>query len=509
MSSAFEEDGVNERTVPPISVAAAAFLSRPHRPFINGRFVDGLAGDGLAVDDSASGEIVAYVPESGPELVDQAVRAARAALEGPWASMRPVDRQNLMLKLADAVEADADLLAEIESIENGKSLGVARMLSAGGTVDWLRYYAGWATKIEGSTFQVSIPVPPGAKHHAMTVMEPVGVVGAIVPWNFPLLIGMWKIAPALACGCTIVLKPPQETPLGLLRLAELIEASGFPPGVINIVTGSGTVTGEALIRHPGIDKLTFTGSTEVGKRIGHAAVDRVARFTLELGSKSPMILLADMEDGIEPLLAGLGMFFNQGQVCTSASRLLIEKPIYDRTLARLAEIADGMTMGAGRDAEAQINPLVSAKHRNSVQGFVERSLAAGVERVSGARPVPARGHYVAPTILHHVKPEMEIVREEVFGPVVAAMPVADLDEAIRIANDTRYGLSASIWTRDMGKAMTAIHGLKAGTVWVNSHNTLDPAAPFGGFKQSGIGREHGRAAIEGYLETKTAIMRYA
>ena len=500
---------MNERTVPPISAAAAAFLSRPHRPFINGRFVDGLAGDGLAVDDSASGEIVAHVPESGAELVDQAVRAARAALEGPWGSMRPVDRQNLMLRLADAIEADADLLAEIESIENGKSLGVARMLSVGGTVDWLRYYAGWATKIEGSTFQVSIPVPPGAKHHAMTVMEPVGVVGAIVPWNFPLLIGMWKIAPALACGCTVVLKPPQETPLGLLRLAEIIEAVGFPPGVVNIVTGSGAITGEALIRHPGVDKLTFTGSTEIGKRVGHAAVDRVARFTLELGSKSPMILLADMEDGIEPLLARLGMFFNQGQVCTSAARLLIEKSIYDRTLARLAEIADGMTMGAGRDAEAQINPLVSAKHRNSVQGFVERSLAAGVERVSGARAVPAKGHYVAPTILHHVRPEMEIVREEVFGPVVAAMPVADLDEAIRIANDTRYGLSASIWTRDMGKAMTAIHGLKAGTVWVNSHNTLDPAAPFGGFKQSGIGREHGRAAIEGYLETKTAIMRYA
>jgi phenylacetaldehyde dehydrogenase len=500
---------VNERTVPPISAAAAAFLSRPHRPFINGRFVNGLAGEGLAVDDSASGEIVTHVPESGPELVDQAVRAARAALEGPWGSMRPVDRQNLMLKLADAIEADADLLAEIESIENGKSIGVARMLSAGGTVDWLRYYAGWATKIEGSTFQVSIPVPPGAKHHAMTVMEPVGVVGAIVPWNFPLLIGMWKIAPALACGCTIVLKPPQETPLGLLRLAELIQVAGFPPGVINIVTGSGSITGEALIRHPGVDKLTFTGSTEVGKRIGHAAVDRVARFTLELGSKSPMILLADMEDGIEPLLAGLGMFFNQGQVCTSAARILIEKSIYDRTLSRLAEIADGMIMGAGRDAGAQINPLVSAKHRNSVQGFVDRSLAAGVERVSGGRVVPPKGHYVAPTILHQVKPDMEIVREEVFGPVVTAMPVADLDEAIRIANDTRYGLSASIWTRDMGKAMTAIHGLKAGTVWVNSHNTLDPAAPFGGFKQSGIGREHGRAAIEGYLETKTAIMRYA
>lgn len=315
---------MNERTVPPISTAAAAFLARVHRPFINGRFVDVASGDGLAVDDSATGETVARVPECGAAGVDEAVSAARAALEGAWGAMSPVERERRLLKLADAVEADIDLLGEIESIESGKSIAVAKALSAGGSANWLRYYAGWATKIEGATPDVSITVPPGARHQAMTILEPVGVVGAIVPWNFPLLIGIWKIAPALAAGCTIVLKPPQETPLALLRLAELIEQVGFPPGVINIVTGSGTITGEALIRHPGVDKLTFTGSTEVGRRVGHAAVDRIARFTLELGSKSPMILLSDMEDDIEPLLAGLGLFFNQGQVCTAAARILIE-----------------------------------------------------------------------------------------------------------------------------------------------------------------------------------------
>ncbi len=408
-----------------------------------------------------------------------------------------------------SIAKDTDLLAEIESVENGKSIGLAKGVSVGGTVDWLRYYAGWATKIEGSTLETSAIVPPGSKYMTMTVKEPVGVVGAIVPWNFPLTLAMWKIAPALACGCTIIVKPPEDTPLGCLRLAKLVADAGIPPGVINIVPGLGGTAGAALSKHAGIDKLTFTGSTATGKLVAHAAVDNMARFTLELGGKSPMVVMADHEDGMEGLMAGLGMFFNTGQVCTSASRLLIEEKVYDKTLANIAKIADGMSLGSGRDPNAQIQPVVSARHRDKINGMVERAVKAGAEQVAGKRAVPGRGHFVAPTILHKAKLDAEIVQDEVFGPVVAATPVRDLDEAIRIANDSRYGLSASIWTRDLGKAMTFAKAVKAGTVWVNAHNIVDPNAPFGGYKQSGIGREHGRAALDAYLELKTIMMRYA
>jgi phenylacetaldehyde dehydrogenase len=491
-----------------LSDKTKAFLSTTFLPFVDGEYRQLPDAGGIAVYDPATGTSIAEVPNVAAAGVDQAVAAARAALNGAWAATPPAARESMLLKLADLIQQHIEPLSQLETLENGKSIGNARAVDVSGSVQWLRYMAGWATKIEGSTLDATIPVPPGAQHFACTIKEPVGVVGAIVPWNFPLLMAIWKIAPALTCGCTIVLKPAEETPLTALYLGQLINEAGFPKGVVNIVTGDGPTTGAALAKHPGIDKLTFTGSTEVGKLIGHAAVDNLARFTLELGGKSPMILFSDMDENMEGLLAGLGMFFNQGQVCTAATRVLIDRKIYDKTLAKLGSVADGMSIGSGLDPKAQINPLVSKTQQERVAGFVERAKKAGASLVAGNRSVPGGGYFVAPTILAGLTPQDEAVRDEIFGPVIAALPFDDLDEAIRIGNDSRYGLAASVWTRDLNKAFKVVKSLKAGTVWVNSHNTLDPNVPFGGMKQSGIGREHGRAALDGYLETKSVIIRY-
>jgi phenylacetaldehyde dehydrogenase len=483
--------------------AARAFVERRHGLGIGGRREPARDGATLDVFDPATGGVIAKVPAGKAADVDAAVAAARAALTGPWARLRPADRERLLLKLADAVEADGEVLAEVETLNNGQALGIAQALEVGASAEHLRYMAGWATKIEGATLDVSIPIPPGTQYRVMTRKEPVGVVGAIIPWNFPLLMAVWKIAPALAAGCTIVLKPAEETPLTALRLMDLVEKVGFPEGVVNVVTGHGHEAGAALARHPGIDKVAFTGSTEVGKLIGHAAIDNMTRLSLELGGKSPMVMFDDMDPALAGAAAAIGTFFNQGQVCTCGSRLLIQKKVFDKVVAEFAGFAGSVKLGSGFDPDAQINPLVSAKQQARVLDMIGKGVEAGA-RVAAGGGAPARpGYFVAPTVLVDVRPGMSVVQEEIFGPVVVAMPFTDMDEAVTLANDTVYGLGASIWSRDIGKVMHFADRVKAGTVWANCHNMIDPNMPFGGFKQSGLGREHGRSGLEGYLETKS------
>lgn len=492
----------------PVSGATRAFLSRKHNLLIGANDVGTRSGSEIPVHDPASGAVIAAVPAGGKSEIDAAVAAARAALEGPWAKHRPADRERLLLKLADAIEADGQLLAEVETVNNGQSIGIAQALEVGASAEHLRYMAGWATKIYGQTLDVSIPIPPGTRYRAMTRKEPVGVVGAIVPWNFPLLMAVWKIAPALAAGCTVVLKPAEETPLTALRLGQLIREVGFPDGVVNVVTGYGHEAGAALCSHPGIDKVAFTGSTEVGKLIGHAAIDNMTRFSLELGGKSPMVMFDDMNPELFGLAANLGVYFNQGQVCTCGSRVYIQKSIFDKVVETFVGVANGLKIGSGFDPANQINPLVSAKQQSRVLSLIERGATEGATIAAGGTSVGDAGYFVKPTVIVGANKTNTLVREEIFGPVVALLPFTDMADAIAQANDTEYGLSASVWSRDIDRCFTFADAVKAGTVWVNTHNVVDPNMPFGGYKQSGLGREHGAVAVENYLETKAICLAF-
>lgn len=494
-----------------ISVADATrrFLSKPQRMLIGGDWVEASDGGTLDVFDPATGQAFAKVPAGGKADIDRAVAAARQAFDGgDWAVMRPVDRERLLMKLADLVEANAQELAELEALDNGKPVTVARFADVALVVDSLRYMAGWATKITGDTLSLSIPFPPGVSYHAYTRPEPVGVVAAIIPWNFPLLMAIWKIAPALATGCTVVLKPAEETPLTALRLGELVLEAGFPPGVLNVITGRGETAGAALVAHPGIDKIAFTGSTEVGKIIGQTAMASVKRVSLELGGKSPVIVLDDCN--VERAVGGAAnaIFFNQGQVCTAGSRLFVQRGIYDRVMEGLAAAAAGMTLGSGFDEHTQIGPLVSARHCQRVLDYISAGKAEGARVLVGGQAAERPGYFVQPTVFADAPASSRIVREEIFGPVVVAQAFDSLDEAVQLANDSSYGLGASIWSNDLNRVQRLIPRIKAGTVWVNTHNMLDPNMPFGGFKQSGVGREHGRAAIEMYLESKSVCIAY-
>ncbi len=484
-----------------IDSKTAEFFSRQHRMLIDGRFVPAASGKTFPVYNPATGEVIARVPEAETEDVDRAVTAARRAFDdGPWSKMSTSERGKLMWKVADLLEANLEEFAEIESLDNGKPFSVARAADLPLAIDMFRYMAGWATKISGSTLSFSTP---GA-FHSYTMREPIGVVGQIIPWNFPLLMASWKLAPALAAGCCVVLKVAEQTPMSALRLAELFDQAGFPAGVVNILTGFGEGAGAPLAAHPLVDKIAFTGSTEVGKLIVKASAGNLKKVTLELGGKSPAIIFpdADLERAIPGTASAI--FFNQGQCCCAGSRLMVHENIYDKVLRGISDIAGGIQMGAGLDPKTQMGPLVSEEQFQKVTGYIDSGVKDGAQVAAGGKRHGDRGYFVQPTVLTHTKPDMSVVREEIFGPVVCAESFsdADLDRVARDANNTVFGLASSIWTRDLSTAHKMARRIRAGTVWVNCHNVFDASLPFGGYKQSGWGREMGEEVLHNYTEVK-------
>ena len=486
------------------SSAAREFLARRHQLFIGGQWVDPAVKADLAVIDPATEQHLTAVALAGPRDIDRAVAAARQAFEGPWARINSHDRSKLLFRLADLIDANIDLAVELEVLDNGMPRMVAHYSIAKFGADFVRYYGGWCTKILGETIPVSPQDAPNGESLTYTRREPIGVVGAIIPWNAPMIMAILKIAPALAAGCTVVLKPAELTPLTALLLGDLIRQAGFPEGVVNIVPGYGHDAGAALAAHEGIDKIAFTGSTAVGKKILLAAAGNLKRVTLELGGKSPFVVFPDADLSRVIPGAARGAFFLQGQNCMAGTRLFVHQKIHNQVVDGIAAIAKSFKIGPGMDPNNDFGPLISKQQRDRVAGFVEAGRSEGGEIACGGKAIARDGWFFEPTIFANARPELTPVKSEIFGPVLCVETFGDddLDDIARRANSTIYGLSGSVWTRDLGKAMQMVRKIDSGQVSVNMHAALDPAMPFGGNKQSGWGREFGKEGLEPYLKTK-------
>ncbi|MEZ5210230.1 aldehyde dehydrogenase family protein [Gordonia sp. (in: high G+C Gram-positive bacteria)] len=487
---------------PALLPAVAEFVASDRKMLIGGAWVDAASGETFETLDPATGQVITRVAKGDAADIDRAVAAARAAYEGPWSRMKPNERERLIWRVGDILSERAEVFGQLEALDNGKSVAIATAVDVGWSADVWRYNAGLATKITGSSITPSMPFSPDGQFHAYTRRESLGVCGQIVPWNFPILMATWKLAPALAAGNTVVLKPAEQTPLSALMLGEVFEEAGFPPGVVNIVPGFGDA-GAALSAHMDVDKVAFTGSTEVGKKIVQAATGNLKKVSLELGGKSPNIVFADAD--LEAAVAGsvAAWMFNHGQCCVAGTRMFVQREIFDDFTQAVADAAAQAKIGPGLDPTTELGPLVSQEQFDRVNGYIQQGLASGARALTGGGRWGEQGYFIEPTVFVDVEPSYSIVEEEIFGPVVAALPFDGEDDVARAANNSIYGLAAGIWTKDISKAHRTAAAVQAGSVWVNQYNGFDTALPFGGFKQSGWGRELGDSAVDLYTQVKS------